>query len=128
MIGSMYGLTSIRGHYHYPVRKPWRIAYINSTISQYLNSRCDGSHVHVPCSGPDAVYSQGYTPAICEAIHRSVMDGRGHRTRWRGLERRTVNFARVSILAAFDVPSALGPKAYCAMSEATSSGPAEAKR
>jgi hypothetical protein len=39
---------------------------------------CDGSHPHVPCNGPDAVYSQGYTPSICRAIMEAVQDGKTH--------------------------------------------------
>ncbi|MFM7990524.1 MAG: hypothetical protein ACKPKO_65515, partial [Candidatus Fonsibacter sp.] len=57
-----------------PSRKPWRIAYLNSTVHEYLRRTCDGSHPHVSCSWLDAILSQGYTPAICDAIHQSVLD------------------------------------------------------
>ena len=60
--GCMYGLVSTRKSGNYPLRKPWRIAYINSTIADHLNLTCDGSHMHVPGSGPDAKCLQGYSP------------------------------------------------------------------
>ena len=68
--GCMYGLVSVKDSNKCPVRKPWRIASINSTIGKHLNRLCDWSHSHVPCSGPDAVFSQGYTSDICKAIHK----------------------------------------------------------
>ena len=50
--GCMYGLVSKRGNTDgLAVRKPWRIAFINSSIDKYLNLTCDGSHPHVPCNG-----------------------------------------------------------------------------
>ena len=77
--GCMYGLVSKRGGTDgLAVRKPWRIAFINSSIDKYLNLTCDGSYPHIPCNGPDVVYSQGYTPSICRAIMKSVQDGKTH--------------------------------------------------
>ena len=58
-----------------PISKPWRIAYINSTIPSHLHQMCDGSHPQLPCNGLDAIYSQGYTPAVCHAIMKSVKEG-----------------------------------------------------
>ena len=77
--GCMYGLVSRRGGSDgIPVRTPWRIAFINSTIGKHLHLLCDGSHPHVPCNGPDAIYSQGYTPTICRAVTKSMQDGKIH--------------------------------------------------
>ena len=70
--GCMYGLIAkSKGDESLPIRKPWRIAYINSSIGLYLHKTCDGSRKHVPCSGSNALYSQGYTPLICKAIKLS---------------------------------------------------------
>jgi len=77
--GCMYGLVSRReGTYGLPVRKPWRIAFINSSMDKHLHVLCDGSHPHAPCNGIDAIYSHGYTLAICHAIMKSVQDGKIH--------------------------------------------------
>jgi len=74
--GCTHGLLSRRaGSNGLPVRKPWRIAFISSTINKHRYQSCDGSHPHVPCNGLDAIYSQGYTPSICCAIKKSVQDG-----------------------------------------------------
>ena len=74
--GCMYGLVSRReGSDGLPVRKPWRIAFINSTTDKHLRVLWAGSHLHVPCSGHDAIYAQGYTLAICHAVMKSVQDG-----------------------------------------------------
>ncbi|MFM7980719.1 MAG: hypothetical protein ACKPKO_15505, partial [Candidatus Fonsibacter sp.] len=72
--GCMYGLVSVKDSNNCPVRKPWRIASINSTLGKHLNRLCDGSHSHVPCNGPDAVFSQGYTTDIWKAIYKSGRD------------------------------------------------------
>ena len=74
--GCMYGLVSRReGTDGLPVRKPWRIAFIISTIDKHLNLLCDGSHPHVPCNGLDAIYSPGYTLVVCHAVMASFLDG-----------------------------------------------------
>ncbi|MFM7986365.1 MAG: hypothetical protein ACKPKO_44345, partial [Candidatus Fonsibacter sp.] len=67
--GCMYGFVSTKNSCSLPLRKPWRVAYLNSTVHEYLHRTC-GSHPHVPCSELDAVFSQGHTPAICNAIHQ----------------------------------------------------------
>ena len=73
--GCMYGLVAKhKGNESLPIRKPWRIAYLNSSIASYLNKMCDGAHRHVPCSGSNALYSQGYTPLICKAVWKSLGD------------------------------------------------------
>ena len=72
----MYGLVSKHGGTdRMPTRKPWRMAYLNSTIHRYLYRKCDGLHRRVPCSGSNAICSQGYTPSICDAMHQSMKVG-----------------------------------------------------
>jgi hypothetical protein len=74
--GCTHGLLSRRaGSDGPPVRKPWRIAFISSTINKHRYQLCDGSHPQIPCNGLDATHSQGYTPSICCAIKKSVQDG-----------------------------------------------------
>ena len=73
--GCMHGLVSRRGGSEgLPVRKPWRIALINSIVNNHLNLLCDGSHPHMPCNGTDAIISPCYTHAMCRAIMKSVKD------------------------------------------------------
>ena len=62
-----------------PIRKPWRIAYLNYSIAAHLNRMCDGSHRRMPCNGSYALYSQGYRPQVREAIWKSLRDSRGYR-------------------------------------------------
>ena len=39
-----------------------------------LNLTCDGSHNHSPCEGKETLYTQGYTPAICDTIHHAIAE------------------------------------------------------
>ena len=72
----MYGLVSKHGGTdRMPISKSWRLAYLNSTIHRYLYRKCDGLHRRVPCSGSNAICSQGYTPSICDAMHQSMKVG-----------------------------------------------------
>ena len=48
---------------------------MSSIVHRYLYKKCDGLHRHVPCSGSNAIYSQGYTPSISDAIHQSMTVG-----------------------------------------------------
>ena len=47
-----------------------KMAYISCGIGRYLNKTCDKSRRHAPCSGLGALYSQGYTPMLCDLIRR----------------------------------------------------------
>ena len=50
--GCMYGLVASHGKdAGLPIKKPWRIAYVNSSLGEFLHLKCDGSHEHSPCSG-----------------------------------------------------------------------------
>ena len=94
--GCMYGLVAKnKGKESFPIRKPWRIAYFNSAIVSRLNRLCGGSHWHVLCHGSNALYSQGYTPLICEAIWMSLRDKKGQR------EERNTCMINVRIAVAF---------------------------
>ena len=73
--GCMYDLvTKYTGVATLPIRHPWKLAYINCDIGKYLNVICDRSHRHAPCSGKEALYSQGYTPQICEMVRKCFMN------------------------------------------------------
>ena len=37
-----------------------------------LNKRCNGSHDHTPCAGPNTLLTQGYTPEIVNIVHQSI--------------------------------------------------------
>ena len=50
--GCMFGLVATKGkEAGAPINKPWRVAYLNSSLGTRLNEKCDGSHIHIPCSG-----------------------------------------------------------------------------
>ena len=71
--GCMYGLIAAFGKGKgLPIRKPWRIALVNTCLPEFLNKRCDGNHEHTPCEGENTLYSQGYTPQIVKAIHQAI--------------------------------------------------------
>ena len=70
--GCMYGLRA-RFDESLPIRKPWRIAFINVNLRDYLNKICDGSHRHAPCAGRDTLYTQGYIEEICGLLHKAVL-------------------------------------------------------
>ena len=113
--GCMYGLMSrFTGVVTLPIRHPWRMAYINCDIGKYLNKVCDKSHRHAPCSGLDALYSQGYTPMICDAI----------RPCFRNMHRKSTVY--VSVPAAFedlDSPAAVAPSVIPALACVEMSSP-----
>ena len=67
--GCMYGLRAkTHGKLGMLIRKPWAIAFINSTIDEYLNKTCDRSHAHHPCSGSQTILTQCYTDEIIKRI------------------------------------------------------------
>ena len=70
--GCMYGLTTRFAQVKMPIRKPWKVACLNTCLPEMLNLTCDGSHDHSPCEGKETLYTQGYTPAICDTIHHAI--------------------------------------------------------
>jgi hypothetical protein len=73
--GCMYGLVASKGtSAGTPIQKPWRVACSpGSSLPQLLNKRCDGSHTHTSCAGPNTLLTQSYTPAIADLVHRSIV-------------------------------------------------------
>ena len=73
--GCMYGLVASKGpSAGTPIQKPWRVACSpGSSLPQLLNKRCDGSHTHTSCAGPNTWLTQAYTPAIAELVHKSIV-------------------------------------------------------
>ena len=68
--GCMYGLVASHGKdAGLPIKKPWRVAYVNSSIGNFLHLKCDGSHEHSPCSGQNTSDTERYTPEIAKAVH-----------------------------------------------------------
>ena len=78
--GCMYGLVATRGKEAgtpingTPVNKPWRVAYLNSSLGTRLNEKCDGSHIHTPSSGQNTSITEGYTPKIVRIVHECFRD------------------------------------------------------
>ena len=74
----MYGLTTKFREQPMPIRKPWRVACLNTCLPSLLNKTCDHSHIHAPCVGRETLFTQGYTPEICRIIHEAIQkDMRG---------------------------------------------------
>ena len=57
-----------------PINKPRRAAYLNSSLGTHLNKKCDGSHIHTPCSGQNTSITEGYTPKIVRIVHECFRD------------------------------------------------------
>ena len=71
--GCMYGLSPIaKGFQDLRIKKPWRMACINTCLPERFNRRCDGRHVHLACEGAEVLHTQGYTPEICKIIRSSL--------------------------------------------------------
>ena len=71
--GCMYGLQSTNPRtVGMPIKKPWRVDYVNSNIGEYLNVRCDGSHQHAVCRGKDAIMSQCYTVSVVVLLNLAI--------------------------------------------------------
>ena len=69
--GCMYGLVAAHGKCAgLPIKKPWRVAYVNSSLGEFLHLKCDGSHEHSPCSGRNTSDTERYTPKIAKAVHQ----------------------------------------------------------
>ena len=67
--GCVYGLKAPAGE---PVRKPWHISCLNTTLPKFLSRTCDGSHVHAACAGPELTHTQTYTMQIAGIVHRTL--------------------------------------------------------
>ena len=71
--GCMYGLVAAFGKGKgLPIKKPWRIACVNTCLPELLNKTCCGTHQHTPCEGKDTLHSQGYTVEIVKVIHQAI--------------------------------------------------------
>eukprot|EP00969_Alexandrium_andersonii_P064871 2857055-Alexandrium_andersonii.AAC.1 len=57
------------------MRKPWRIACLNSSLPLRLNKCCTGLRPRLPCEGRDAMHTPGYTPSVCRSIAETVNIG-----------------------------------------------------
>ena len=69
--GCMYGLVASHGKdADLPTKKPWRVAYLNSSLGELFNLKCDGSHEHSPCPGQNTSDTERYTPLIARAVHQ----------------------------------------------------------
>ena len=66
--GCALGLTSIVSYK--PIKKPWTVKtncpLIASSLSRF---RCNGSHEHAPCAGPDTRRSEDYTDMFAKVVH-----------------------------------------------------------
>ena len=128
--GCMRGLVAKhKGNASPPIRKPWRIAYLNSSIASDLNKMCDGSHRHVLRSVSNALYSQGCTPLICKAVWKTLGDCRGKRSDSEGC---MIHVCIAAGLSQKDsclssvLPSA--PSSLCCIAMADRSSPEETSR
>ena len=71
----MYGLVATKGkEAGTPINKPWRVVYLNSSLGTRLNAKCDGSHIHTPCSGQNTSITEGYSPKIVRIVHECFRD------------------------------------------------------
>ena len=71
----MYGLVATKGkEVGTPTKKPWRAAYVNSSLGIRLHAKCDESHIHTPCSGQNTSITEGYTPKIVRIVHECFRD------------------------------------------------------
>ena len=68
----MYGLVAESGpHKGMPIKKPWRVACVNSSLPSDLSSKCSGVHEHVPCAGSLTKGTENDTPEIVSIVHKS---------------------------------------------------------
>eukprot|EP00969_Alexandrium_andersonii_P134180 5935137-Alexandrium_andersonii.AAC.1 len=57
--GCMCGLRPVDPkHSDKLIRKPWRIACLNSSLPRFLNRTCNSHRRHYPCEGRDAMLTQ----------------------------------------------------------------------
>ena len=72
-----YGLVASHGKgAGLPIKKPLKVAYLNSSPGGFLHLKCDGSHEHSPCSGKNTSDNtsdtERYTPVIAKAAHQRI--------------------------------------------------------
>ena len=68
----MYGLVAESGpNVGEPVKKPWRVACVNSSLPDVLNRKCSREHAHAPFAGSLAKGAEGYTKEIAAIVHES---------------------------------------------------------
>ena len=61
--GCMYGFVALHGKgAGLPIKKPWRVAYLDSSLGDFLSIKCDRSRNHSSCSGQNASGTGCYTP------------------------------------------------------------------
>ena len=74
--GCAAGLTSVKNQL--PIKKPWTVMSSSPAVLEYLGRfQCPGKKVHPkhdPCAGVDTKRSEGYTPAMADAIHEAVRE------------------------------------------------------
>eukprot|EP00969_Alexandrium_andersonii_P327788 14485766-Alexandrium_andersonii.AAC.1 len=76
--GCMYGLRPVDPkHSDKFIRKPWRIACLNSSLPKLLHRMCNHQHRHHPCEGRGTILTQGHTRAICSMISQSIVADTG---------------------------------------------------
>ena len=68
--GCAYGLRCEEGF----VKKPWMLRSSRPGLFTALGKRCNGQHEHVPTLGVKARRSALYTPSMCRAAARCIMD------------------------------------------------------
>ncbi len=70
--GCMYNLKTPTGSF---LKKPWKIRCSEPNRISSLQRLCDGSHKHEACLGGNAKRSALYTPQLCQAIARCLLQG-----------------------------------------------------
>ena len=68
--GCAYGLRCEEGF----LKKPWMLRSSRPGLFTALGKRCNGQHEHVPTLGVKARRSALYTPSMCRAAARCIMD------------------------------------------------------
>ena len=70
--GCMYNLRTPTGSF---LKKPWKLLCSEPGRLSSLQRQCDGSHKHEPCLGSHAKKSALYTPQLCQAVTRCLLQG-----------------------------------------------------
>ena len=104
--GCMYGLRARKDPTKL-IRKPWKLACLNTTLPGFLCRTCNGCHEHLPCESGEAIFTQGYTTRIVKAIRAArrrdeliAMSLTERRRRGKRSERES-SFAFVNVSAPF---------------------------
>ena len=67
--GCMYDMTTADGGY---IKKPWRVVCLNSNLPDKLNAKCDRTHQHITCTGPQLARTQMYTMPMVNVVHQAI--------------------------------------------------------